>query len=176
MLEQLFKLISDGWDVISPFTICAAYENVVILRFGKYHRTLDPGFHWKWPLAEFPIQAVTCMTTLRTPPQTLTTKDGKNVVVAAIIRYSIKDAAKYVCDVWDQQDVLLDVTMGAVGNAIRTRDWDALRDDPPAEEVYKEVRRQGHRYGFDVEAVTFTDLGRVNSLRLIQPHSANLAN
>jgi hypothetical protein len=81
-----------------------------------------------------------------------------------------------VCDVWDQQDVLLDVTMGAIGKQVRGRDWESLRDSPPEDEVFKEVRKQGHRYGFDVEAVTFTDLGRVNSLRLIQPHAAQLGN
>lgn len=176
MIEQIIKLLESGWEVLSPFVVCAAYERTVILRWGKYHRTLEPGLHFKWPFAEFPIQAVTCTTTERTPPQTLTTKDGQSVVVAAIIRYNIKDPAKYVCDVWDQRDVLLDVTMGAIGQQVRSRDWASLRDSPPTDEVYREVRKQCHRFGFDVEAVTFTDLGRVNSLRLISPHATNLAN
>jgi regulator of protease activity HflC (stomatin/prohibitin superfamily) len=176
VIEQILKLLESGWDVVSPFTVCAAYERVVILRLGKYHRTLDPGFHLKWPLAEFPIQAVSCMTTERTPPQTLTTADGKNVVVAGIVRFEIKDPRPYVTEVWDQKDVLLDVTMGAIGRHVRAVDWTILPANPPEKEILSDVREHCNRYGFKIHAFTFTDMGRVNSLRLVTDHAANLSN
>lgn len=176
MIEQILRLLENGWDVLSPFVVCAAYERVVVLRWGKFNRVLEPGIHAKWPLAEFPIQAISCMTTERTPPQTLTTADGKNVVVAGIVRFEIKDPRPYVTEVWDQKDVLLDVAMGAIGRHVRAVDWQTLSAAPPEAEILAEIRAHCNRYGFKLHAFTFTDMGRVNSLRLVQDHAANLSN
>lgn len=176
MFEKLIELIAAGWDRIAPFTVVDAYEGAVILRFGRYSRTLEPGLHWKIPLAERAVEVNTCITTMRLQPQTLTTSDGLSVVVTAIVKYRIADPEPYVVGVWDQQDVLADVTMGATARAVRAVTWEALRADPPERAVLEEARKQCNRFGFRIEAVTFTDLGRVNSLRLIQPAAANLGN
>lgn len=167
MIEKLIELCAGAWETIKPYVVVNAYEQVVILRWGKYHRTLEPGLHWKIPFADSTYEVHTAVTTLRLPPQTLTTKDDVGVVVAAIIKYQVRDPEPYVTDVFDQVDVLGDVTMGAIRNAVVGVEWTDLKVSPPEASVLAEVRKQANRFGFKIEAVTFVDLGRVRSLRLI---------
>ena len=52
MFEKLIDLLVGAWHRLCPLEIIEAYNRGVVLRFGRYHRTLEPGLHWKWPVAE----------------------------------------------------------------------------------------------------------------------------
>lgn len=176
MFEKLIELLAQGWERIAPFVVIHPYEQGVILRFGKFHSCKEAGFHWKWPFADEVIQITTCLTTMRLPPQTLTTSDDVQVVVASIIKYEIRNPEPFVTQIYDQGDVLADVTMGAIRNNVVNMAYADLVKEPPEQNILREVRKQVNQYGFKIDNVTFTDIGRVRSLRLIQPHSINLAN
>lgn len=176
MFDRVFDALVQGWDRVSCAEIVHAYEGAGVLRFGRYHRTLTPGWHWKWPFVEHVVSVNTCVTTMRLPPQTLTTRDGQSVVVSAIIKYQITDVQPYITDIWDQADVLADVTMGAIRGAIVGEDWATIMAQPPEQKVRELVRKEVNRYGFKIHGVTFTDLGKVRSIRLVQEHGLNLAN
>ena len=175
-LEKLVEIIANAWERIAPFVIVHPYEKAVILRLGVYHRTVEPGLRWKIPYAEESIEVNTVLTTMRLPPQSITTKDEVAVVVAAIVKYRITDPKPYVTEVWDQADVLADVTMGAIVRAVRAIEVTTLFSDPPESAVARSVRAQVKRFGFEVEAVTFFDLARAKSLRLVSAHGKDLAN
>lgn len=168
MFEKLIELLAGAWSNLRPYEIVEAYNRGVVLRFGRYHRTLAPGLHWKWPFAEDIVSVLACITTLPLPPQTLTTYDDVGVVVAAVVKYEIVKPEPYVTDIWDQRDVLSDVTMGAVRKAVSATKYVDLIASPPEDRVLELVRKEVNRYGFKIHAITFTDLGRVRSLRLIQ--------
>lgn len=176
MFEKLLELLVSGWTALAPFIVIEPWQGGVVLRMGRYHRSIGEGFHWKWPLIEGVYDVPTCTTTMRLPPQTLTTKDGTGVVCAAVIKYAIRDPVPYVTQVMDQVDVLADVTMGAILTAVSEVDYEATRHALPERQVLESVRKQVNKYGFKVEAVTFTDFGKVRSFRLVQEHGANLSN
>jgi regulator of protease activity HflC (stomatin/prohibitin superfamily) len=166
-LERLMEFLSAvGWR-LSPFYIVPPWEGALILRLGRYNRTLAPGFHWKYPLIEEAFTESTVVTTLRLPPQSLTTQDGVGVVVKAIVKYQIRDLRPYYTEIWDQVDVLADVTMGAIHDAVQILTHDDLMHTPPDRQVLEEVRKQVNRYGFKVDNITFTDLAQVMSIRLM---------
>jgi len=176
MLEQIAAFLAAWWDRLAAAEIVDVYEGKGVLRWGKYHRTLTPGFHWKWPLAERAVDVLTCETTQRVPPQSLTTKDGVGIVASCIVRYQITDVEKYVSLIWDQSDVLLDVTAGAVRKATCEMNWADLLTTPPEDVVLKLVRAGVNKYGFKIHAVTFIDLAKAHSIRLVQPQAKDLAN
>jgi regulator of protease activity HflC (stomatin/prohibitin superfamily) len=167
MFERLLELVLGVWDSAVPWVVVNAYENSVVLRLGKYHRTLTPGLHWKLPFADDPNGVNMSTTTLRLPPQTLTTQDGIGVVVSVIVKYKVVDPRPYVTDVWDQVDVLADTVMGATRLAVADATWKELAENPPEKVVAASTRKQVNKYGFRVEAITFIDLGRVRSIRLM---------
>lgn len=158
------------------WVVIDAYQNGGVLRFGKYSRTLAAGIHWKIPFVEVVNEQNVSLTTMRLPPQTLTTKDNVGVVAAAMVRYSIKDVEPYICGVTDQADVLIDVSMGAILKAITEATYEQLLAQLPEAKVTTAVRAKVNRYGFKIEEITFTDFAKVRSIRLIQPHAGNLAN
>jgi regulator of protease activity HflC (stomatin/prohibitin superfamily) len=168
VLERLIELLAGAWDSLRPYEVVECYNKGVVLRFGRYHRTLEPGLHWKWPFVEDVVSVLACITTLPLPPQTLTSRDDVGVVVAAVVKYEIAKPEPYATDIWDQRDVLSDVTMGAVRQAVSAIDYKDLIVQPPERVVLEAVRKEVNKYGFRIHAVTFTDLGRVRSLRLIQ--------
>lgn len=176
MLEKLIDVIVAMWSRLSPAEIVRVYESAAVLRFGRYHRTLGPGLHWKIPVAEEVITVETCLTTLRLPPQTLTTKNDVSVVVSAIIKYQIVNVEQYVTKIWDQHDVLADVSMGAILAAVNALDYDELIKQPPERDVLAAARSEVNQYGFKLHRITFTDLGRIRSMRLIQRTPSKINN
>ena len=177
MIEKLIELLKEAWSGVKPFFVVDAFEKAGILRLGKYHRTAEPGLHWKIPFVDVPFETTTCMTTVRLPAQYLTTKDNVPVAVAAIIAYRIVDVKPYITGIFDQHDVLCDVTMGAIRRHVADSLYADLVANPPEEKVATAVRRKANRYGFEIDAVTFTSFTRARPLMLItQQVLANLDN
>lgn len=176
MFEKLLEFLLQFWQRLSPIEIVRHYEKAAVLRLGIFNRALEPGLHWKWPLIEEVIEGTASITTLRLPPQTLTTKDDVGVVISAIVKYQIINIEPYVTLIWDQHDVLADTTMGAVRKAVAEMTWSELREETPEKRVLEFVRNEVNRFGFKIHAITFIDLGRVRSLRLIQQVAKDIDN
>lgn len=176
MFERLIQWLIEIRDRIMPIVEVDAYQGAALLRFGRLHRTLGPGWHFKWPLIENAFHADACTTTMRLLPQTLTTKDGHTVCVQAVVRYSIRDVGKYIVGITDQVDALADITAGKIAESIETSTFDEWRLNRPTKEIAYAIRRHIGKYGFELEELTFTDFGRVRTFRLIQPGPANVAN
>lgn len=176
MLDKLLELFLQFGTLVAPCAVVRVYERGVVLRFGRCHRVLEPGIHWKWPLAEDVTEINTVVTTMRLPPQTLTTNDDVSVVVSAIVKYQITDPVKYLSEIWDAGDVLGDTTMGAIRQAIGNMTYQQLMAESPEKLVIAYVRNEVNQYGFKIYRITFTDLAKVRSYRLIQQAAKDLDN
>jgi regulator of protease activity HflC (stomatin/prohibitin superfamily) len=176
VFDKVLDWVDRGWTWVKPFNVIDVFEKGAVLRFGKFHRSLEPGLHWKWPMVEQVIEITTCTTTMRLPPQTLTTKDGIGIVATAVVKYEIKDIRPYVTEVFDAKDVLGDVTMGAVRKAVSNQEYASLMADPPESNILSTVRKEVNDYGFKVHRVTFIDLAKVRSIRLISSSPIDLDN
>jgi len=113
MFEKLVAYISERIDRLLPWVELTDTDAGIVLRFGKYSRSVGPGLNLKWPIIEQVLTETIVITTLPLRSQTLTTKDGKSVVVSSIVKYAIKDVKPYLLEIWDAVDVLGDTTMGA---------------------------------------------------------------
>jgi regulator of protease activity HflC (stomatin/prohibitin superfamily) len=98
--------------------------------------------------------------------QTLTTKDGKNIVLKGIIRYKIEDPKKYLISVNSARDVLVDTVQGVIKNVIEDFTWgDATKLDTLITEKSKVMVED---WGIKVESVTLVDFSLIKTYRLIQ--------
>jgi membrane protease subunit HflK len=162
------KTILDGlWGHLLPFTVIHQYERGGVFRLGLYNRTLEPGFHWRWPLAEQIVTEHTVTTTLALEPQTITTKDNKSVVVSGIVRYRIVNVQSFVCEISSPHDVLRDTSMGSVLKQTRQIELRTLLDEPPESKIASDIRRQVKEFGIEIDSFTFIDIGQIRTLRLI---------
>lgn len=169
MFEWLKDLLASGGTLLSPVCMVRAWQGGVILRYGRWHRTMTPGYYWKIPFFEDYVLTETCDTTERLQPQSLMTKDDVSVVVSSIVKYAIRDVQKYVCDVYDQKDVLADTTMGAIARAVRDHTYEELQQGEVEKDALTAAKRGAGKYGFEVIQLTLTDRARAKSLRLVIP-------
>lgn len=167
MFERVLDFISAFWNLLRPVLVVSEFEGGVILRFGRYRRKIGPGLHWKLPLADNAVVTSTVTTTMALRPQTLTTRDDLTIVVSAIVKYHISDVRAYLLDIWDSADVINDLTLGTIREIVASVDYADLRGSAIEEEVLNCIRDEASRYGVDIHKVTFSDLGKVRSLRLI---------
>jgi regulator of protease activity HflC (stomatin/prohibitin superfamily) len=167
MLERIFDFITVSWNILRPWVVVSDYEGGVVLRFGIFYKELTPGLHWKLPIADTTVITSTVITTMALRPQTLTTLDDLTVVISAIVKYRIADVRAYLLEIWDSADVLNDVTLGAIKQIVASVNYIELQNPHIEDNVLAIVHKEAEIFGVDVRKVTFADLGRVRSLRLI---------
>jgi len=174
MFERVLDFIADSWNILRPAVVVSDFEGGVILRFGRYNREIKPGLHWKYPLADNAMITSTVITTMALRPQTLTTRDDMTIVLSAIVKYHISDVRTYLLDIWDSADVLNDLTLGAIRKIVASVNYKDLQGHLIEEGVLKTIKNEASRYGVDIHKVTFSDLGKVRSLRLITNEPSQL--
>jgi membrane protease subunit HflK len=167
MIERILDFITSFWRTLMPWVVVDDTEAGVLLRLGRFQRVISPGLNWKYPLFDAPLVTSTVITTMALRAQTLTTKDDLTIVVAAIVKYHITDVRSYLLDVWDSADVLNDVTMGAIREVVATSDYQYLHEHMIEEDTLQLVKKETQKFGVEVLNITFSDLGKVKSFRLI---------
>lgn len=161
LIEQLIKFSKD----ILPYFIIEQWNEAVVLRFGKFHKVAKPGFHFKIPFFDSVWETEIITQSLDMNPQSITTADGKNIVVKAIIRFSVIDTKTYITSIMKPHDVLVDTTQGMIREIIEETRWYELVGVDT--ELTSKVGKFMRRWGIKVEKVTLTDLAEIPSYRVI---------
>ncbi|WP_211830018.1 FtsH protease activity modulator HflK [Kistimonas asteriae] len=93
-------------------------ERAVILRFGKYVETVDPGLHMYFPPFETKFQDV--VTEYRSYPvsQEMLTEDENIVEVALSVQYNISNLQDYVLNVANPDKALKEATQSALRHVV----------------------------------------------------------
>lgn len=161
LIDFIIQLGKDGL----PFVIVEQWGAAVQLRFGKYHRTLQPGIHFKIPFFDRIAETSVITQSVSLPAQTLTTQDEQTIVLKAIVRYRISDVKKYLTEVEHANMVLVDTTQGIIRDVVEVTDWVELVD---VNTIFtKKAKSFMKRWGIDIEKVTITDLGIVKTYRIL---------
>ena len=166
MLEKLVDLVLQFASELAPFTVINQFSAGIVLRWGRFHRELTPGFYWKIPFADRVHEDIVITTTEELPSQTLTTKDRLQVVVKSIVKYNIKDIQSFMLNIYDAKDAIGDITQGLIKKEIAGLDWSQCNDNSLDNTVTKKVRAELKKYGIEVENLTFTNIGLARSIRL----------
>jgi regulator of protease activity HflC (stomatin/prohibitin superfamily) len=166
MFEKLIDVIMTFIEEIFPFIIINQYDLGVILRFGKYSRTLEPGFHWKIPFVDRGLTHTVVTTTLSIPAQSVTTKDEKPVVVKSVVKYNIDNIKDFLLEVYDAKDAISDMTQSIIREQINGRNWSECNDKEFDNTVTKKLRTEMKKWGIFIQKVTMTDIGIIRSMRL----------
>lgn len=167
MFDKLLDFIIQMWEKLTFFTIVKQYQQGAWLRFGKLRKIVGPGIHFKIPIFD-EIDSYHILTTAMTlEPQSLTTKDDKEIVVKGVIKYRTSDLSKFFTHVYDAVDAIADVSMGIIKGVIAKKSWDECRDEQLDNEITKKVRIEAKKWGLEVESVTLSDLSKMRSIRLL---------
>lgn len=166
MFDRLISFLIDILADLKPFYVLNEYEQGVRLRLGKYHRTLHKGIHWKVPFIDEIISHHTVWTTINLPPQSLITKDEKNIVVCAVIKFRVTDIKTFLLEVYDTIDAICDMSQSAVKKTIMAKTWDECKSEELDNDISKKARNEAKKWGIEIAQITLIDLAQIRSLRL----------
>jgi regulator of protease activity HflC (stomatin/prohibitin superfamily) len=125
-INKLIDLLVEFIWWFVPCTVIDHFERGVVLRFGKFNRVLEPGFHWMWP---FGVEQVLSENVKPdgsyTVSQAVTLKDGTSLALTLIFIWEIVDIKKLLLEIEDKETVLT-WALGHVEDFIHRLDWSEL--------------------------------------------------
>jgi len=133
LLAAALVVVVCGW-LLSGFYKVDAAERGIVLRFGEYRATTQPGLRWHLP---WPIEAVEKINTQRTetwPYQgSMLTRDENIVNVDLIVQYRRTNPEDYLFNVRSPEETLRNVTASAIREVIGKNDLDFILTEGRAE-------------------------------------------
>lgn len=173
MGEKILEVILNFIEDILPFFVVKEYEQAIVLRFGKYKKTLERGFYFKIPFVDNPIKDTVVTTTLTIPAQSITTSDEKQLVIKAVVKYNIDDIKAFLLNVYDAKDAIADTAQAIIKEQIHQRTWAECNSDKLDNEITKKLRIEVKKWGINIDKVTLTDIGLIRTIRLINENIDN---
>jgi regulator of protease activity HflC (stomatin/prohibitin superfamily) len=167
LFDKLVDVIIGWLEALRFLTVVADYERTVLLRLGRYRKTLEPGLHWLIPLADEILTCYVVPNTLRLHDQSLTTKDGRDIAVGGIITYRVVEPKVFLLEVEGGAEAVADSVYGAVAEWVAGNDYDHVRDPSNWSKLETRVRRAAKDYGIEVVRFKFADMARAKALRLL---------
>ena len=170
---EIFSVIASwieaGFTKILPFDVIPEWESGVLLRFGKYKRSVGPGgFYWKVPFIDEIWSCSVSTETIPTKSQSIITADGVSVFVSGAIKCYVEDARTYLIKVKDVDNAISDLAQAEIKKTIASLTFQECKDKDIDHEISKKLRSSAKRWGIYVDAVTLTTFDRGRTIRLIQ--------
>jgi membrane protease subunit HflK len=128
---SILVLIAAVWVGSGVYRV-DAQERAVILRFGKYMQTTGPGYNWHlpWPIEQKRIVNVSQQSSV-TDDARMLTADTNLVEVKSAVQYTKPDPRKYLFQVNNVEETLVQVSESAMREAVGQASLDkALAFDP----------------------------------------------
>lgn len=164
MLDRLIDLLLQFLEAFKCFHVIDAYEQGLVLRLGKLHRELDPGFHWVWPMyIERVLVDNVVPRTVNLGSLNLTTKDGITIGIGVILTARIHSIVKAMLEVESVDDAMRDASYAEIAQVVHSHTWDELQEEDINEVLLKACRKRAFAYGVEILRVQLSDLTRLRA-------------
>ena len=159
----------------SGFYIVDASQRGVVLRFGKYSSTTEPGprWHWPWPVESASVVNVSGNRSVevgyrnnvknRVPRESLMITEDENIIdIQFAVQYTLKDPEDYLFENREPDATVMQAAETAIREVVGKNKMDFLLQEGKAEIVKKvQVLMQTildrYKTGIDVSRVTMQD-------------------
>jgi len=160
-----------AWEFLGWFQICTfidPWEEGIVVRRGKFSRTVGPGIAWHLP---FQIDEITTLnvkqSSMELDEQVLTTADGVKIVISVNLLWSVFDIKKALIDVEACDDTLSDIALGFVQELVEESEWDYIRTSAFRKELKGLIQKQARKFGITASTVKVANLAETRVYRLI---------
>lgn len=168
MIDKLIEFLISVLDLFKFWIVVEQYERGVVLRLGEFQREIGPGLHWAIPFGvDKTLHDNVVPRTLRLEPQSLMTNDGFTVTVTGVITARIANIQKALLEVEGVDHALVDCCTAAIAERVTSSNRGELHTEPFREKLMKECRKQGWRYGIEIERAQLADICPSRSIRLL---------
>jgi regulator of protease activity HflC (stomatin/prohibitin superfamily) len=166
LVSYLVQFLLSFWANLLPFHIVNEFEHGVILRFGKFKKTVEAGLVWKIPFFDNVMLCRNTVTTMGIKNQSLTTEDGIEITIEAIVKYKVSNPKKFLLEVYDADDAINDVAQSKIKEIVNTNTWEQIRKLKDSE-IKELVQKESTEWGIKIYYITITDLVRTRCYKLI---------
>ncbi len=118
-LNRVIDAIVGALDLFRFWIVLDDYERGVILRFGKFHRELGPGLHWRYPMRTEVLKYLNVRKKAGNPwESTNTTSDGTAVTTCFSWCVSVDDSKHVLLNIDNWDEFTYRITAIAVANVV----------------------------------------------------------
>lgn len=146
--------------ILSGLRLINQYERGVVLRFGKYNGTRQPGLNLIIPVFDKMIKVDMRIATMDIPRQEAITKDNVPVGVNAVVYFKVERAEDAVLKVENYSYAVSQYALAVVRDIIGGVELDTLLTEREriATEIKKAVDIETTVWGIDVTAIKVQDI------------------
>lgn len=146
--------------VVSGFRIVNQYERGIVLRLGKYKRTLGPGLNVINPFLDKLTKVDVRTTPMDIPKQEVITRDNVTVNVDAIVYFKVLNAEKAVLETTNYTYATSTFAQTALRDVTGNFDLDEIlsKRDEISEKIREIVDVQTDKWGIDIENVKLQNI------------------
>ena len=167
MLDRLIDLLVQFMGLFRVYTFILQWQEGVVLRCGKYHRTVTPGWCWLLPLnLERVVIDNVLPATLDLGIQSLHTADDIHVNIQASLLWKITDIRRVLLEVEDADDALVDAATGYITDMVEAHTWNEIRSPDFAKLLKSTIQKQARKWGISVMKVYISDCSKTGAIRI----------
>ncbi len=154
ILAVILLIIVPGVRIINQ------YERGIVLRLGKYSRTLNPGFRIIIPYIDHMSKVDVRTTPMDIPKQEVITRDNVTVNVDAIVYFRVIDAPKAVLETTNYAYATSTFAQTALRDVTGNFDLDEIlsKRDEISAKIREIVDAQTDKWGIDIENVKLQNI------------------
>jgi regulator of protease activity HflC (stomatin/prohibitin superfamily) len=143
------------------------YERGIVLLFGKYQKTWNPGWHIIIPIVQRMIKIDIRVKAVDVPDQEAITKDNIPVRINAVIYFKVLNAEKAVLEVEDFFYAVSQLAQTTMRNAVGEVTLDELLANKQeiSGKIKETVDKASDPWGIDVQSVELKDIILPDSLK-----------
>ena len=136
------------------------YERGVKFFFGKYYKTLEPGWRLVFPVVQTLSKIDIRTKAVDVPLQEAITKDNVSAKINAVIYYKVVDVSKALLEVENFKYAVLQLAQTTMRNVVGELELDGLlaNRDAAADRIREIVESMADKWGVMVETVELKDI------------------
>lgn len=160
-MEILIVLLIIFCLVILPgIRIVNQYERGIVLRLGKFHRTMNPGLRVIIPYIDHMMKVDVRTTPMDIPKQEVITKDNVTVNVDAVVYYRVLDPKKAVLETTNYSYATSTFAQTALRDITGNFELDEIlsKRDEISSQIKEIVDKQTDKWGIDIENVKLQNI------------------
>lgn len=136
------------------------YERGLKFFFGKYYKTMEPGWRLVWPIIQGHEKVDMRIKAVDVPDQNAITRDNVTVTVNAVIYYKVASAEKAILEIENFRYAMSQYAQTTMRNVIGETTLDELLAgrDKTADRIREIVEKTATSWGLDVINVELKDI------------------
>lgn len=146
--------------IIPGIRVVDQFERGLVLTFGKYSGTKEPGLNWIFPVVQRMIKIDMRITTVDIPQQEVITKDNVPVGINAVVYFQVESAEKAILNIQDYSLAVAQYAQAALRDVIGGIELDSLLSEREqvAEKIQAIVESATKQWGLLVIDIKIQDI------------------